>query len=177
MRVSPLTSGPMQRLVAGTIALALAIPVGSPTRAIADDQPDYFGSQKAADTIVVRKSRSRSRNAKLLIGGLAGGAAIAAGVGVYFHLRSRGIANDLSSDMPTNRRWSDELAADYDRGQRAGTIAIVSYVAAGLLAGGTVVAVWRTDPGEEVIDVPLSKPRPTASVVPGGGVVGAAWGF
>jgi len=150
---------------------------GQPAAASDAPAPDYFAQHHDADTIKVRANRPRTGEQKLLIGGLAGGAALAAGIGIYFHLDSRRIANDLSADSPQVVRWSPERRDKYDRGQLDGKLAIASYVIAGALIGGTIVAVLMTDPGSDLIEVPTRRVTPTAGLVPGGGTVGAVWSW
>jgi len=166
-------------------ALAAAVLAALAPPAIADDAspapapapasgPDYFARPRSEDKLMMRRPRSRPRKHKLLIGGLAAGAAVFAGAGLYFHLDSRRIANELSADSPQGTRWSEELQDKYDRGQLDGTLAIASYVIAGGLVGGVIAAVLWTDPGEDEIDL-RARVRPTAAVIPGGCAVGAAW--
>jgi hypothetical protein len=162
-------------------ALAVAVLAALAPPALADDAspapapaaaPDYFARPRTEDKLMLRRSRVRPRKHKLLIGGLAAGAAVFAGAGLYFHLDSRSIANELSADTPQGTRWSEELQDKYDRGQLDGTLAIASYVIAGGLVGGVIAALILTDPGEDEVDLRV---RPTAGVIPGGGAVGAAW--
>jgi hypothetical protein len=146
-----------------TPAAAAAAPAGN--------TPDYF-APKPHGAVRVRVARERCRADKLLIGGLLAGTGLFAVSGVYFHLDSRAAAEEVSADNPTGQRWSDELADTYDRGQRSATIAKVSYALAGAAAVATLIAVWLTDPGEELVEA-----RVGATVVDDGGIVGAAWQF
>jgi len=135
---------------------------------------DYF-HKGGAGKVVVRRDLSRTRNQKLLIYGLAGGAALFAGVGAYFHYDSKRIADELSADIDQHQRWSDELQDRYDRGQLDGKIAIASYVISAGLVAATIVVVLKTDPGTELVGPGGSKP--VATVVPGGATVGASWSW
>ena len=150
---------------------AAPAPVPAPAPAPAAGAPDYF-AKKPHGAVVVRRKRERCRADRMLIWGLLGGATVTAAAGVYFHLDSRSAADEVSARTPTNLRWSDELADTYDRGQRSGTLAKVSYGLAGALAIGTLVAVWLTDPGEEMVEL-----RVGATATPDGATVGAAWAF
>jgi hypothetical protein len=166
----------MQRAALLAIVV-LAGGVARPAPALADDAPatDYFAQPNGG--VKFRQGRSRTRDQKLLIGGLAGGAALSAAVGIYFHLDANRISGDLAADTPQDVRWSEEHQDKYDRGQLDGTIAIVSYVVAAGLIGGTIAAVLLTDPGEEVVEVKTRRVQPTARLVPGGGTVGAEWSW
>jgi hypothetical protein len=171
------------RGIALGILLTLAAPAAAdtaadtaappPAPAAADKAPDYFAA-KPHGAIRIRRKRERCRADRMLIGGLLAGAAVTTGAGVYFHLDSRAAAEELSAKRLTNLRWSEELAETYDRGQRSGTLARVSYGLAGALAIGTLVAVWLTDPGEEVVELRV---RASATVTDDGASVGAAWQF
>jgi hypothetical protein len=163
----------MVRILVGVVAAVLVGFVGYPTPATAQPAPgpapiDYF--HQGDGGIKVRQERTRTPRQKALIYGLAGGAAVFAGLGLYFHYDSKQIADDISADTPQNQRWSDELADRYDRGKLDRTLAIVSYtVSAGLIAA-TVVAVLKTDPGTEVRTIGVR-------AVPGGATVGASWSW
>jgi hypothetical protein len=149
----------------------VAADTAAPAPAPATGAPDYF-AKKPHGAILVRRKRERCRADRMLIGGLLAGAAVTTAAGVYFHLDSRSAADEVSARTPTNRRWSEELDDIYDRGQRSGTLAKVSYGLAGALAVGTLVAVWLTDPGEEMVEL-----RVGATATPDGATVGAAWAF
>src|SRR4051812_41440858 len=93
------------------VLVAAAVVAGTLTPAVADTPPsqiNYF-HQGTGTTINVRRDRSRTRSQKALIYGLAGGAAVIALAGVYFHYDSKRIADDLSADSPQNQRWPPEL--------------------------------------------------------------------
>lgn len=162
-------------LVAAAVVAGTLSPAGADTPSSPSSQIDYF-HQGGGTTINVRRDRSRTRNQKALIYGLAGGAAVFALTGVYFHYDSKRIADDLSADSPQNQRWSPELADKYDRGQLDGKLAIASYIVSAGLIAATIVVVLKTDPGTEV--EPLGPGR-TAGIglVPGGAVVGARWSW
>jgi len=166
-------------LVAAAVVAGTLSPAGADTPTSPSPSPsapiDYF-HQGGGTTINIRRDRSRTGRQKALIYGLAGGAAVFALTGVYFHYDSKRIADDLSADSPQNQRWSPALDDKYDRGQLDGKLAIASYiVSAGLLAA-TIVVVLKTDPGTEVEAVGTHR---TAGIglVPGGAVVGARWSW
>ena len=173
----------MQRvLVVGVVIAGLVTPAvaDSPEPAPSPAAPaappvDYF-HQGGGTAINVRRPRSRTRNQKALIYGLAGGAAVFALGGVYFHYDSKRIADDLSADTAQNQRWSPALADKYDRGQLDGKLAIASYVVSAGLIAATIVVVLKTDPGTAVETIEARR-APIARIVPGGAVVGARWSW
>src|SRR5689334_12858159 len=75
--------------------------------------------------IVIRSPGERSNENLALCGGLAAGAIILGGVGVYYNLDSRDASNKVSADRPINQPWTPALAADYDRAHDSKTKAEV----------------------------------------------------
>ena len=164
-------------LVAGGVPARADTPAPPATTPSAPTNPtiDYF--QKGGGGVLVRKDRSRTRRQKLLIYGLAGGAALFGGLGAYFHYDSKSIADELSADSDQHQRWSPELQDKYDRGQLDGKLAIAGYaISAGLIAA-TIVVVIKTDPGTELETIGPGGAKPVADVVPGGATVGASWSW
>ncbi len=136
------------RTAAALVAVTLAAGVAHA------DTPDYFAKPNEGSTIKVKRTKSRTTNQRLLIGGLLAGAALGIGVGVYYHLDSRDAANAVSAnDDLTGETWTPELQATYDRAGTSGTIAIVGYAIGAAFLGGTIVAAWKTQPGEEQLAV------------------------
>jgi hypothetical protein len=149
--------------------LVAVIASGTPARA-----DDYFHPRKSSTVVTARVPRERSGNAKLLLGGLVAGMAISIGVGAYYNLDSRSASHDVSSRTPTGKSWSAELQATYDRAHTSGIKAEIGYGVAGAFAIGALIALWQTEPGEDVVDY---KPQAMVTPTPGGAVVGARWGF
>src|SRR5687768_16841315 len=102
-------------LVAGVVAAAVA---AAPAHAAADDPPppDYFAQQPAPGELKFRESRHRPRGQVALIAGLAGGALLAGGLGLWFHLDSRDAADEVSAiGELTGRAWTADRQEVYDR--------------------------------------------------------------
>jgi hypothetical protein len=152
-----------------TLVIALVLALATPARA----DTDYFAKHTDATKVTVQHRRARTTNARLLIGGLVLGAAATGGLGVYFNLQSRDVANQLSAvHSKIVGVWTPALQATYDRGQRDGSLAIAGYALAGAFLAGTIVAIIWTNPGSETTQL-----APTAEVVHGGAVVGGTVHF
>src|SRR5262245_25274459 len=161
------------RSTASLVVVAVMLAASS-TTAFADD--DYFKPGSDPNAVTMQQKKSRTKQERYLIGGLAGGTGVAAGLGLLFHLDSRAAANRVSADDFTMSRWSPDREADFERAGRSGAIAIAGYSLAALLATATIVVIVKTEPGSEEVD--LRKPRATVDLVPGGGaVVGTGWSF
>jgi hypothetical protein len=66
---------------------------------------DYFAKQRGTD-VVMRTEGSRTAEQKWLIAGLAGGAAVSAIAGVWFHLEAIDARDKVSTDLPQSRTWN-----------------------------------------------------------------------
>ena len=159
----------------GALALAVALAASRPARA-----DDYFGAHPA-DTVTVRQANHRTTGQRALIGGLLGGALVAAGTGLYFHLQSRDASNEVSvvGDF-TSLTWTPQRQDTYDRALGDRTLAIVGYSVGGALLVGSAVALILTNPGSKAVEVGPSKaPPPTVPVsfrlLPGGAYAEAGW--
>jgi len=147
---------------------------------------DYFGDQAPPRTIEFRTDKPRTTGQRLLLAGLFGGGAVAAGVGFLFHRDARAKSDEVSAFEPTGRTYTREVDDTRRAALRSRTLARVFYGvgAAGLVAG--VVAFFLTEPGTEVVTVggAQSRRRPVrrtppidVALLPGGGMVGASWAF
>lgn len=118
----------------------------------------------------------RSRNNKLVIGGVAAAGAIVSLLGVYWHLDSRDASNEVSADAFTGKAWGDDEIALVDRAERSKTRAIVAYSIGGAMLVGAVAAWIFTAPRSETAII-----RTGVIVTPpdrgGGGVVSKMWSF
>ncbi|MCA9676084.1 MAG: hypothetical protein H6709_19975 [Kofleriaceae bacterium] len=164
--------------VAACAALVVAATLAPPSAARGDGGVDYFGKRDTT-SVTYRRAKPRTLNQRLTIGGLAAGAVLSLGVGVYFHLDSRDAADEVSADHGVVGTWTDARQATYDRAGSSGTKAIVGYVLAALFTGGTIAATVMTHPGdEEVVLTPGARAaRPLVTPVAGGAVVGGAWSW
>jgi hypothetical protein len=158
--------------------LAAVLAAASPAHA-----DDLFGTKRDTDTVTVRRSRERCLRQKVLVGGLFGGAVVAVGAGLYFHMQSRDASNEVAAiGESTALTWTSERQETYDAALRDRTRAIVGYSAGGALLIGAVVALILTDPGTEVVKVgPKQEPEPAApapvsfGLLPGGAYAEAGW--
>ncbi len=174
---------PMKRLVSAMVVAAFLAPA-APAAA-----GDYFGQDAApAHQITYRVDRPRTTRQRILLGALFGGAALAGGVGLAFHLDSRSKANDVSETGGLSGRTYDAAVDATRRGAlRSRTRAIIGYSVGGALAAAGIVALVLTDPGTREVTVGKkqqpSVPAPTVPVsmllVRGGAVVQlrGSWGF
>jgi hypothetical protein len=161
---------------AGNLGIALVAAAGVAVAAVpARADTDYFGAKPAPTEIKYRKARSRTAGQKLTIGGLAAGGVLAGAVGLYFHLDSRDAADELSADAEIVGTWTADRQATYDRAGSSGIKAIVGYSVGALLLGGAVVALWKTEPGEDEVVLTTRRAAPTLEPVAGGAVVGGVW--
>lgn len=164
-------------LIVGLAVVASALP--------AHADGDYFNDASEGKEITFQLDRPRTSGQRLLIGGLLAGAALSAGVGLYFHLDSRDKTGDVEAvDQHTGRIYTEEVAATRSGAFSSRRWAIAGYAVGGLFIAGTVVALAITDPGKERITVGKDGAEPPAPVmpvsilmVPGGALVGGAWSF
>ncbi len=161
-----------------TRVLASLVAVSALAGAVHADT-DYFTGTPDPRSVTVLAVPPRTGTQRLLIGGLALGAAAMIGVGVAFNLDSRSAADEVSATRFTNRVWTQEAQDTYDRAGRSGLIAGLFYGAGGLLLVGTMVAYWRTSPTPREVQLRPGSPAPTAILAPtrGGAIVGAGWSF
>jgi hypothetical protein len=131
--------------------------------------------------IVVKYRPDRPKNARVMLGVL-GGAALAFGaVGLYYHLDSRDVADELSTHKFTSQTWTADRQATYDRGHDAKLIATISYSIGGAFLIATVVAFIMTEPPQQVMTIhPHTDSAPQSTIIapiPGGAFVAKGWSF
>jgi hypothetical protein len=171
----------------GRILLLAAVVVAvaaAPTRAHAQD---YFGGDTPPEEITFRTDKPRSRGQRILLASLFGGAALAGGIGLVFHLDSRSKSNQVSAvGDHTGRVYDEEVDATRRGALRSRTAAIVGYGVGGAALIAGVIAWFVTEPGTEVVtagkDKDTKPPPPTAPPVslaplPGGVLASAGWTF
>jgi len=159
----------MLRRVLTAVLAAVALAPAAP--ALADEPPpasDYFQKAPSSTAITFRTPGRRTTGQRVLVWGLLGGAAVAGGVGVWFHLDSYRAAGEVSEDSMSSGVWTDEHQATYDRAGTSGTVAIVGYSVSAALLVGSAVAAWLTQPADQAV---------TLEPVRGGAVVGKAWSW
>ena len=118
----------------------------------------------------------RSRNNKLIVGGIAAGGVLVSALGLYFHLDSRDAANEVSADRFNGKAWSEKQADLVARADRSKTRATVAYVIGGGLLAGAIIAYIVTAPKDETAVIQTSSGY---VVVPtdDGGMVTRMWSF
>ncbi|HUH02468.1 MAG TPA: hypothetical protein VML75_10755 [Kofleriaceae bacterium] len=163
--------------------VALACLATVPREACADT--DYFGEDAPTQDISFRTDIPRTRNQRIVIASLFGGAALFGAVGVGFHLDSRSKSDAVSAlGDHTRVTWDDSHESTRSSALRSRTLAIVGYSAGGVLLVAGTIALYLTEPGTNVVtvgDEAETAPSPVVpvSLVPvrGGAVVGGTWSF
>lgn len=154
-----------------------------PREACADT--DYFGEDAPTQDITFRTDLPRTRNQRIVIASLFGGAALFGAVGLAFHLDSRSKSDEISAlGDHTRVIWDDSHENTRTAARRSRTLAIAGYSAGGVLLVAGTIALYLTEPGTKVITVgeeAETAPAPIVPVslvpVPGGAVVGRTWSF
>lgn len=154
---------PMKRLVSAMVVAALLAPAASASAG------DYFGQDAPSHEISYRVDNPRTTRQRIVLGALFGGAALASGIGLAFHLDSRSKSNDVTETGELSGRTYDPAVDATRRGAlRSRTRAIVAYGIGGALAAAGVVALILTDPGSHEVKVGKKKqesvPPPTVPV-------------
>jgi hypothetical protein len=118
----------------------------------------------------------RSRDNKLLVGGLAAGGLLVSALGVYWHLDARDASSAVESAEFTGKAWTAEQVGLVDRADRSRTRAIVAYSLGGAILIGTIVTYIITAPKSETTVI-----RTGVAVAPvehgSGGMVTRMWSF
>ena len=166
------------------LLVAVLTVVATPTVAHAQD---YFGSEAPPDDIAFRTDKPRTRNQRIALASLFGGAALFGGVGLAFHLDSRSKSDQVSAvGEHTGRVYTEDVDATRRGALRSRTLAMVGYGVGAACLTAAVITLFVTQPGTEVVTVGKDKkkpPPPTVPVpmsvtpLPGGGMVAAAWTF
>jgi hypothetical protein len=147
---------------------ALAVLAAGPAAA-----DDYFADAQKEE-VAYRIDRSRTNRQRWILGGLAGGTLLFGGLGLYFHLESRDLSDQVSAQggEHTGRIYTPQVDATREDALSARTLAIAGYSAGGAALLATIVYFIVTDPGEEYVTL---TPGAAPVVVPisGGAVLGA----
>lgn len=124
--------------------------------------------------VTIEVPGERSRNNKLIVGGIFAGGVLVSALGLYYHLDSRDAANEVSADRFNGKAWSDKQVDLVERADRSKTRATVSYVIGGGLLVGAIVAYIVTAPKSETAVIHTG-----VAVVPtdDGGMVTRMWSF
>ncbi|MGE0550854.1 MAG: hypothetical protein AB7O24_07330 [Kofleriaceae bacterium] len=141
---------------------------------LASFTPHAFAEER---TIVVETPRDRTMSNKVMVGSMFGAGVLLGGLGLKWHLDSRSAANEVASNVPTGRAWSQADVAQVEKADDAGTKAIVAYGVGGALLIAAVVTFIVTDPGSETTVLKGNTITPTVAPAPGGAVLGSSWSF
>lgn len=163
------------RSIATVWALAVAMLLAPP---IAGGQSsDYF--QTSGQSFSFQVDKPRSKESKILIASLFGGAVVFGGVGALFHLRSKNKADAVSTKpgVHTGKVYSEDLDDIRAAGELSRKLTIASYAIGSSLLIGTLVAYIVTDPGRETIEVGEQAGQMILHPTVGGAVVGGRWQF
>jgi hypothetical protein len=155
----------MKHLAGATVVAMLATLV-SP--AFADD---------GIKPITIVAPGDRSTNNKLVLGALAGAGVLAGAAGLYFHLDSRSLSDEVGTDTFTGTAWSSEKQSIVDDANSSRTAAIALYGVGSAFLIGAVVYWIATDPPDETIVIQPRSAQPTIAPTPGGAVFGGTWSF
>lgn len=126
--------------------------------------------------IYIEVPGERSRNNKLIIGGVAGFGVLVGALGLYWHLDSRDATNEVEATMTTGKAWTEHDVALVDRAERSKTRATVAYVIGGTALIGAIAAFIYTAPKSETSVIHTGG----VTVVPtsdGGTMVTKLWSF
>lgn len=132
---------------------------------------------KHSRDIVVEIPGERCAANKIAIASLAGATLLAGVFGLYFHLDSRDLAEQVSADTTTALIWTPEKQGLVDDTEQSRALAIAGYTVGSALAIGLVVFYIATNPPSEERVITTTAMRPIVQPVPGGASVGAAWSF
>jgi hypothetical protein len=159
--------------------LACVLAILLPRVGLADEPTPVTSEAPVARTgsrdITIEVPGERTRNNKLIIGGIAAGGVLVGALGLYFHLDSRDAANEVSADRFNGKSWSQKQIDLVARADRSKTRAEVSYVIGGGLLLGAVIAYIVTSPKSETSVIHTS---PVGVVPTGdGGMVTGMWSF
>lgn len=163
--------------------VALGCLVVEPRAACADT--DYFGQDAPTQDITFRMDIPRTRNQRIVIASLFGGAAVFGVAGLAFHLDSRSKSDQVSAlGDHTHVIWDDAHESTRSSALQSRALAIAGYSVGGALLLAGAVALYVTEPGSKVVTVGEERaepPAPTVPVtiapVPGGAVLGGSWSF
>jgi hypothetical protein len=150
-------------------------PAPAPAPVIVPDDERAPVLRARSRDLTIEVPGERSRNNKLIIGGIFGGGVLVSALGLYYHLDSRDAANEVSADRFNGKSWSEKQDDLVARADRSKTRATVAYAIGGGLLIGAIVAYIVTAPKSEtavihtggVVVVPTDE----------GGMVTRMWSF
>jgi len=167
-------------LVIGVLAMSsVAHAEDPPAPAPEDGGADYFPAPTGKDIVVVIPGERTTRNIEL-IAGLAGGALVAGGIGVYYNLDSKSAADAVSAHEPIGKTWTPGDQANVARAHDSAVRAAIGYSVGGAFALAAAITLVVTEPHAErrvIHPHGTGKPIPTVAPAPGGALLGGQWSF
>lgn len=158
-------------------ATATLVALAAPARA---QEPDYFANQTPTP-LTYRIEGERTGTQKIWLVSLAGGAVLAGGLGLYYNLESRDIADEVGTEAGAGPAlvYTPEIDERRRTGERYAMRARVLYGLGGALVIATAVYFVWTSPDDRVIAYGSDDDRPDVTIAPvrGGAVIGAGWSF
>jgi hypothetical protein len=156
--------------------LAFATLFAVPRASLAEEvvpQPAPVVQPQRAREIRIEVPGERSRNNKLLVGGMGAAGVVISALAVYWHLDSRDASNAVGADEFTGEAWTDDKIALVDRAERSKTRATIAYSVGGALLIGAIATWIFTEPKSETAIIRTG--RVGVAPVEGGGMV--TWSY
>ena len=163
----------MKRLA--VIAIVVAMAGGA--RADDDEPTPSFPDPTGPDYTITSPGERSTKN-EVILASIAGGGAVFALIGGYYHRDSNSASNEVTATIPTNHPWSPADQANYDRAASSRTKAIVFYSIGGAALVTAAVYLIVTEPPEtQTIIHPHRRFVPKVEIAPTGAVLGGGWTF
>jgi hypothetical protein len=152
--------------VVGSASIVGAVLLGGSGAAVAESDP----------LIVITTPGERSTANLATTAGLAGAGVLVGALGLYFHLDSRSLSDEVSAKVFTGDIWTQDKADKVTEAADDRTGATVSYTVGGALLASALVYYILTEPEDEKV---LIHTKPTPLIVPqqGGAFLGGEWSF
>lgn len=177
----------MARMTGRVLSTSLLLVAATlcPQLARAETAPvDYFGGNQPDDRVEFRVANSRTTQQKTVVFTLLGLSIASAATGLYFHVDSQSIADELEAvGKHTGATWTAERDRRLESGERSRAIAIAGYSLSAGFVIATLVAAYVTRPGDRLVttDDPGSAPvvpHPvTVAPIPSGVMARRQWQF
>ena len=155
-------------------------PAPPPAAPVQPQPPSSVKPEPVGPVYTITSHADRSTKNVVVLGSIAGGAAVLGLVGVAFNLDSQAQANKISLVQATAIPWTAADQKAYDRAHSSGVVAGVFYGLGGAALITAAIAYIVTAPKEEVTAIRphgYGRPQPTVAPTPGGAILGGAWTF
>ena len=156
----------------------IAIVVAMAGSARADDEPTPNFPDPTGPDYTITSPGERTTKNEIILASIAGGGALCALLGGYYHYDSNSASNKVTATTPTNHPWSAADQATYDQAESSRTKAIVFYSIGGAALVTAAVYLIVTEPPEtQTVIHPHRRFIPKIEVAPTGAVLGGGWIF